>query len=151
MATPFTLNELTEVQALYNESQTKTRNAVERSYGVIKRRFPVLSTGMKLKLETGIVQKIIVACCILHNIAVDAKDPVPPIVEGFDQMMAETEIPPDPVVRSRQPTNERNVRGHLCSTYFHKLAQLQRDQPLHPDEVAQLLRELEEEAERERH
>lgn len=71
LATPF-LNVDTPAKNLYNESQIRTRNVEERSYGVLKRRFPVLSLGMRLKLET--VQTIVVACAILHNIAIDNND-----------------------------------------------------------------------------
>ncbi|KAK5650446.1 hypothetical protein RI129_001475 [Pyrocoelia pectoralis] len=42
----------TPAENLYNESIIRTRNVVERQYGVWKRRFPILSTGMKVKLRT---------------------------------------------------------------------------------------------------
>lgn len=51
----------------YNETQIRTRNSIERFFGVIKRRFPVLSLGMRVRLDT--VQDIIVATTVLHNIA----------------------------------------------------------------------------------
>lgn len=54
-------------QDRFNEAQILTRNPVERSYGVWKRRFPVLATGIKLKLQS--VQSVIVATAVLHNIA----------------------------------------------------------------------------------
>lgn len=43
----------TPAEILYNESQIRTRNAVERSYGVWKRRFPVLSLGMRVSTENS--------------------------------------------------------------------------------------------------
>lgn len=49
--TPF-VNTPLEARQLYNESVIRTRNPVERSYGVWKRRFTVLKHGMHLKLET---------------------------------------------------------------------------------------------------
>lgn len=54
-------------QNRYNEAQIRTRNPVERSYGVWKRRFPILAKGINLKLES--VQSVIVALAVLHNIA----------------------------------------------------------------------------------
>jgi len=39
-------NPVGRTQMLYNESQIRTRNVVERSFGVWKRRFPVLSLGI---------------------------------------------------------------------------------------------------------
>lgn len=68
-------------ERLYNESQIRTRNCIERSYGVWKRRFPVLVTGMKLKLST--VQSIIVATAVLHNVCCINNDLYPPPVDDF--------------------------------------------------------------------
>lgn len=55
------------VQHLYNESQIRTRNVIERTFGIWKRRFPILSLGIRCNLE--LAQDIIVATCILHNFA----------------------------------------------------------------------------------
>jgi Plant transposon protein. len=65
---------------LYNESQIRTRNCVERQYGVWKRRFPCLSVGMRLGLEK--VKIVIVATAVLHNIAIDRNEADPPNYEG---------------------------------------------------------------------
>ncbi|CAI6370893.1 unnamed protein product, partial [Macrosiphum euphorbiae] len=48
---------------------------VERSYGVWKRRFPVLSLGIRLDLSK--VEAIIVATAVLHNIAILQKEKIP--------------------------------------------------------------------------
>ena len=66
----------TRAECLYNESHIRTRNAVERCFGVWKRRFPVLSIGMRCNLP--LVQDVIVATAILHNLAIDQKDEEPP-------------------------------------------------------------------------
>lgn len=113
LATPFLRCE-TPAEALYNESQIRTRNVVERSYGVLKRRFPVLSLGIRVKIST--VQLIIVACAVLHNIAVDAKEEEPPTeIEGFNEMLAATVVPDC-------PNTERSatgcVRDHLVQIFF---------------------------------
>lgn len=73
MMTPFRYPGDDYAKYLYNESQIRTRNVVERTFGILKRRFPVLSTGMALKLET--VRHIVIACCVLHSIAVDNREP----------------------------------------------------------------------------
>lgn len=52
---------------MYNEAHKRTRNSIERTIGVLKRRFPVLAYGIRLKLETAL--SVIVATCVLHNIA----------------------------------------------------------------------------------
>lgn len=48
-------NPVTRAQNLYNESHIRTRNTVERAYGVWKRRFPCLSMGLRVKLERVLV------------------------------------------------------------------------------------------------
>ena len=40
----------TAAEQLYNESLIKTRNSVERTFGVWKRRFPIMALGMRLNL-----------------------------------------------------------------------------------------------------
>ncbi|KAK4887449.1 hypothetical protein RN001_003720 [Aquatica leii] len=61
----------TPTQNLYNESQIRTRNTVERCFGVWKRRFPVLSLGMRVSLRKS--EAIIAATAVLHNIAIEEK------------------------------------------------------------------------------
>ncbi|VVD03123.1 unnamed protein product, partial [Leptidea sinapis] len=48
---------------------THTRNTVERCFGVCKNGFPVLRRQVTLKLKQ--IQAVIVACFVLHNIAID--------------------------------------------------------------------------------
>lgn len=50
LLTPLT-NPQTHAELLYQESQIRTRNPVERAYGVWKRRFPVLATGVRLQFD----------------------------------------------------------------------------------------------------
>ncbi|XP_041981468.1 putative nuclease HARBI1 [Aricia agestis] len=66
------LNPRTAAEVAYNRSQISTRNPVERLFGVLKRRFPCLQNGLGLKLEN--IPPIIVACAVLHNIAIYRQD-----------------------------------------------------------------------------
>lgn len=65
-------NPCNPAEILYNKSLQKTRNVVERTYGAWKNRFPVLSK--KIILHPSRVQAIIVACAVLHNIAIMSGD-----------------------------------------------------------------------------
>ncbi|KAJ2951928.1 hypothetical protein O0L34_g4179 [Tuta absoluta] len=56
----------------YNRAQIKTRNIVERTFGIWKRRFPCLKRGLGNKLTT--VSNIIVACGVLHNLTLILND-----------------------------------------------------------------------------
>jgi hypothetical protein len=60
------LNPINSSQEAYNTAHIATRNTVERFFGVLKRRFPCLRNGLRLKLDTTV--KVIVACGVLHNI-----------------------------------------------------------------------------------
>lgn len=65
-----------EVEKIFNESLMKTRNPIECTFAVWKRRFPVLSLGVRLDIVK--VQGLIVATAVLHNIAVNCKEIEPP-------------------------------------------------------------------------
>lgn len=71
LLTPF-LNPNTPSEVAYNHAHAVTRNVIERCFGVLKRRFPVLSLGIRLAMNTTLA--VIVACAVLHNIAVEQHD-----------------------------------------------------------------------------
>lgn len=60
-------NPVTAAEQLYNESHIRTRTIIERCFGIWKQRFPILSLGMRCKLQ--LCQEIILATAVLHNIA----------------------------------------------------------------------------------
>ena len=60
----------------YNRAQIRTRNVIERCFGVLKRRFPCLRMGLRVRVEKALV--MIVSCAVLHNIAVQNGDTQPP-------------------------------------------------------------------------
>lgn len=94
----------------------------------MKRRWPVLSMGMRVQLQT--IQMIIVACAVLHNIAIDEKDRLPPDeIEEFDRVLAGVVVPTEPVPvehdnRRVQVRRNRNndVRDLLTRQYFQNLS-----------------------------
>ncbi|KAK9728823.1 DDE superfamily endonuclease [Popillia japonica] len=70
------LNPVTDAEQLLNESQIRSRNVVERLFSVWKRRFPILSFGMRVSLERS--KAIIVATAVLHNLAISEGEDVHP-------------------------------------------------------------------------
>lgn len=78
LANPATLGE-----QRYNEALIRTRNSIERVFGIWKRRFPVMAYGLRLKMDT--VLTIIVATSVLHNIARKMNEPEPPIPEDINE------------------------------------------------------------------
>lgn len=116
LATPYSSCP-TDVHHLYNESQIRTRNVIERTFGLWKRRFPILSMGMRMKLNT--VQNVIVACAVLHNIAIDGRDILPPVpIENFEEILAASIIE-NPI--PQQSSGEPNVRDTDLFPYFSTL------------------------------
>lgn len=131
LATPFLTHSVganqreTAVRELYNASQIRTRQCVERSYGVLKRRFPILSMGMRLR-DLNTVRNIIVSCCILHNFAIDANDALPDVdsslrAHGFADMMAATFFNQGAVAGHQTNTNGTTIRDKLFASYFARI------------------------------
>ncbi|KAK5647833.1 hypothetical protein RI129_002725 [Pyrocoelia pectoralis] len=71
-------------EQLYNESHIRTRGRVEKLFGIWKRRFPVLAYGCRLKLNNTLI--VIVATAVLHNIARDMGEELPPC-EGNEEQL----------------------------------------------------------------
>jgi len=84
------LNPATNAEKAYNAAHISARNCIERTNGVLKRRFPALKYGMRLTIEHTL--PVIVATVVLHNIALVMGDGEPP----------EDEVLSSYVQRSRQ-------------------------------------------------
>lgn len=54
-------------QELFNHRHSSLRNAVERAFGVLKKRFPIIASGTEPTYGIKTQNMIIIACCILHN------------------------------------------------------------------------------------
>ncbi|CAK1597402.1 unnamed protein product [Parnassius mnemosyne] len=63
---------VTRAENRYNYVQIRTRNIVERFFGVWKKKFPCLQLGLRSKLTN--TSNIIVACAVLHNIGIQSGD-----------------------------------------------------------------------------
>ncbi|KAG6527504.1 hypothetical protein ZIOFF_009607 [Zingiber officinale] len=58
---------LTNAKELFNLRHASLHNAIERAFGVLKKRFPIIASGTEPHYEINIRIDIILACCILHN------------------------------------------------------------------------------------
>lgn len=118
LLTPY-LNPSTHAQHKYNEAHIRTRNTVERQYGVLKRRFPVLAVGIRLKLKTAV--NVILACSILHNICIIRKEQ-DPINDGnvtnLEELIENGQIPSIPLAGA-DPSY--GFQRNLMTQYFENL------------------------------
>lgn len=115
------LNPETRAEHLFNESQIRTRNPIERAFGVLKRRFPILSLGIRLKQEK--VETVIIAAVVLHNIALSLGDAEPPEIN--DEIAAAIELTNNVTHNITTGHIEgginNSVRYTLINTYFQNL------------------------------
>ena len=69
----------TEQERRYQLSQTSTRSVVERTFGIMKRRFPGLHSGLRYQPDRA--ARYIMACAVLHNMAVQLREPLEEFVD----------------------------------------------------------------------
>ncbi|XP_063838190.1 putative nuclease HARBI1 [Ostrinia nubilalis] len=105
------LDPQTPAEKLYNESQIRTRNVVERTFGVWKRRFPCIGSQLRVKLCN--VQPIIVSTAILHNLCIMKKENLPRGENSLVQLMEEENL-----VLPMIADNDRQYRNDLIISYF---------------------------------
>lgn len=114
-------NPQNEAEDLYNEAQIRTRNPVERSYGIWKRRFPILSFGIRVKLDR--IESIIVATAVLHNIATFFRLREPRTTSAELEAIALTENVPVHQVHEANNINVREMTRSKYINYFHSVLQ----------------------------
>lgn len=106
------------VEEMYNESLIRTRNVVERQYGVWKRRFPILSFGFRTKLETTMAA--IIACAVLFNVTrVHDEEEPPDDYEVRNPDGVQEELPQTPIIGNR--LDQLTARNRLLNDYFPSL------------------------------
>lgn len=121
MLTPLA-NPTTTAEKAYNNAQVLARNCIERTNGILKRRFPALRYGMRLKLERTL--EVIVATVVLHNIAVLVGDEEPDDDKELEALVDRrlTEQQNNNDVESDPPTEvgrtATGVRQALINAYF---------------------------------
>ncbi|XP_014523639.1 protein ALP1-like [Vigna radiata var. radiata] len=52
---------------LFNHRHSSLRNVIERTFGVLKKRFPIIASGIEPHYGLETMTDIILVCCILHN------------------------------------------------------------------------------------
>lgn len=117
LATPFTAANpnlaADRATRFYNRSIVTTRNVVERKYGLWKRRFTAMAYGLRLKKEN--IQKVIVACAVLHNIAIEEREPEPLADERIDRVIRALDVEFDLNQQQQDPVDQRGRRRGIVT------------------------------------
>lgn len=112
-------NPVTTPERNYNFSHIQTRNTIERSFGVLKKRFAVLGGTVRQDFNNTI--PTIMACFVLHNFLINLGDEFEP--DSVDQPHHESRAPritqPNLQVEMGQQFNDGKItRRNLIQTYF---------------------------------
>lgn len=54
-------------EELFNLRHAALRNAIERAFGILKRRFPIIASGSECMYSCETMTNIVLACSVLHN------------------------------------------------------------------------------------
>ncbi|XP_075079936.1 uncharacterized protein LOC107805043 [Nicotiana tabacum] len=96
---------------LFNLRHASLRNAIKRAFGVLKKRFPIISSLTEPSYGVETQKLIIFACCILHNY-LRVADPNDELLAQVDaELMNDNDVheePPNP-----RESNEEFRRGEL--------------------------------------
>ena len=71
---------------LFNLRHSSLRNAIERAFGVLKKRFPIIGDTQPT-YSVEIQSQIVLACCILHNFLMEF-DPDLEYINKVDEELA---------------------------------------------------------------
>lgn len=107
MLTPF-ITTTNQAQVRNNYVQIRTRNVVERLFGVWKKRFACLQVGLATKLTTS--TNIIAACAVLHNIALNAND--------FEENRDVIDVPSVVEASVHNPPSGLAFRNFIVNQYY---------------------------------
>ena len=108
LQTPYT-HPQTRLEECFNVAHKTTRCIIERTFGLLKRRFQILHSEIRMAPDG--VCTIIAACFVLHNIALSLREP-----EIDDWDIDEREF--DVGEQYHGPENGNAVRKHITNTFF---------------------------------
>lgn len=109
LLTPFRdYGNLTPIQRNYNYKFCATRVRIENSFGILKARFRQL---IRIDIHSVLrISKLIISCCVLHNICIDQED----FFEDIEEM-----LPLDEVEFTVQDTRAGTLkRNHIAEVLY---------------------------------
>ncbi|KAL6735093.1 hypothetical protein Aduo_005569 [Ancylostoma duodenale] len=110
-------NPQTRKEVKYNKALCSARAKIERSFGVLKRQWHILHGECRYAPEKA--AQIIVACCVLRNIAIDAREP-----RDYDEYrgrdMRDGEVPVEALNEVMEPPrcDAKALQRSIIENYF---------------------------------
>ncbi|KAF2293662.1 hypothetical protein GH714_003932 [Hevea brasiliensis] len=75
---------------LFNHRHASLRNVIERAFGVLKKRFPIIASGTEPHYSFETMIEIVLACCIIHNFLMGV-DPDENLIAEVDRELMHAE------------------------------------------------------------
>ncbi|XLS97323.1 hypothetical protein HN51_040058 [Arachis hypogaea] len=82
---------------LFNFRHALLRNVIERSFGVLKKRFAIITSGTEPHYDVETMTKIVLACFILHNFLMGV-DPDSYLIAQVDRELQDNNPEEDEIV-----------------------------------------------------
>jgi hypothetical protein len=95
----------------FNAAHMRTRNIVERAFGVVKNRFYALSTGLRVP-DMEMASKLIICAMILHNLSIEFGD------NGDEPDQEDDDGDQQPQQAEAGPGPARDKRRNQLLTFF---------------------------------
>ncbi|TXG70198.1 hypothetical protein EZV62_005133 [Acer yangbiense] len=99
-------------QELFNLRHASLRNVIKRAFMVLKKRFPILSTGTKSHFSVRTLRKIVLACCILHNYLIGV-DPDEQILKEVDQELWNSEPQTEDIYSTKKDNEDARLGASI--------------------------------------
>lgn len=109
LMTPYAIPD-SPAQERFNKSHGRTRVLIEQTFGILKRRFSCLHSGLRTYPNTAC--NITMACATLHDIGIDRND-ILDIDDDFENVG-------DINVNVRDDWSGANVRDYVCRSFFQR-------------------------------
>lgn len=119
LITPYS-NPVNDLQRHFNKIYARERVIIERCFGQVKKRFPILHYKVRTALQT--VPSVIICCFVLHNVAkyLNDTDNFPELEEDCDEGEPEPAEEVGPVALSERRVRElgQQKREQIAASLF---------------------------------
>ena len=113
---------------LFNHRHASLRNIIERAFGVLKKRFPIIASGTEPHYSFQTMTEIVIACCILHNFLMKV-DPDEQLIAEVDRelLLNTTHVVDDHVIQNQDEDYREgvilrdNIAAHMWADYEQSL------------------------------